>query len=188
MPRLRPPDPPLADGAIALRRWRLADVDALVAAMGDPLIARFNTRIPQPYRERDARAWLASHDDALWRGTALDLAIADAGSDAILGGIGISEVDWPQHRATAGYWVAASARGRGIATTALRLVSGWAFERLRLGRLQLTIDVDNDASQRVAERAGYRREGVLRAYVEHGGERRDMLLYARVATDPAPDQ
>ena len=73
-------------------------------------------------------------------------------------------------------------RGRGVATRALRLLSDWALspDGLGLARVQLTTDVDNPASQRVAERAGFEREGVLRAYVEHQGARRDMVVWSRL--------
>jgi RimJ/RimL family protein N-acetyltransferase len=75
------------------------------------------------------------------------------------------------------------ARGRGVATRALVLVARWALGEKRLGRFQLRADVENVASQRVAEKAGFVREGVLRSSLEHKGERRDVIMYSLVPED-----
>lgn len=83
--------------------------------------------------------------------------------------------------ASIGYWLAAAARGRGLATEALRLVSGWGLGTLGLARISLTTDPDNVASQRVAERAGYQREGVLRAWQPTPGGRRDSVMFSHIA-------
>ena len=64
-----------------------------------------------------------------------------------------------------GYWCAPWARGRGVMSAAVRLVRDWAFDELELERLELTTDVDNIGSQRVAQAAGFRREGVMRGYL-----------------------
>ena len=74
------------------------------------------------------------------------------------------------------------ARQRGIASTALRLLSRWAFEHLAVARLELWVEPWNTASQRVAERAGFQREGVLHSYIEVEKTRRDVIMYARIAT------
>jgi [ribosomal protein S5]-alanine N-acetyltransferase len=82
-----------------------------------------------------------------------------------------------------GYWVRRERRRRGIASRALRLISAWALGDLGAARVQLHTDVENVPSQRVAENAGYTREGVLRSWLEHRGERRDHVLYSLLATD-----
>lgn len=86
-----------------------------------------------------------------------------------------------------GYWVAPWARRRGVATAALRLLSLWAIDHLQLQRLQLTVFPGNDASQGVAARVGYRREGVLRSYVEHKGRRRDLIMFSLLPGEPPVD-
>jgi RimJ/RimL family protein N-acetyltransferase len=68
--------------------------------------------------------------------------------------------------------------GRGVATGALRLVAEWAFRTLGLRRLELVTLPGNEASQRVAEKAGFRREGVLPRHLDHDGEPRDCVLYS----------
>jgi ribosomal-protein-alanine N-acetyltransferase len=82
--------------------------------------------------------------------------------------------------AQAGYFVLDRARGRGIASSALQLFVHWAFNELELIRVQALIEPWNEASIHVAERAGFRREGLLRRYFK----RRDVLMYAVVADDP----
>lgn len=65
-----------------------------------------------------------------------------------------------------------------MATTALRLLACWALDEGRLPRLELVTDPGNVASQKVAERAGFRREGVLRSYVERRGKREDCIIFS----------
>ncbi len=84
-----------------------------------------------------------------------------------------------------GYWLCKAARGRGVATTALRLVAGWAFESLRIERLHLTTLPDNLRSQAVAERAGFQREGLLRSWAPTREGRRDSVMFSLLAADDA---
>jgi RimJ/RimL family protein N-acetyltransferase len=75
--------------------------------------------------------------------------------------------------------VAAADRGRGVCTRALRALSRWALSDLQLQRLELVTDPENVASQRVAEKAGFRREGVLRAHLRHpDGRIRDSVIFS----------
>ncbi|WP_241002432.1 GNAT family protein [Streptomyces sp. CB01881] len=116
------------------------------------------------------------------RGTGYPFVIVDAAEQRSVGFLGL----WPKEdgRASLGYWTAGSARGRGVAGNGLRAVSRWAFEELRLARPELYIEPWNTGSVRTAEQAGFRREGRLRQWQTVGGERRDMDVYALLATDP----
>jgi RimJ/RimL family protein N-acetyltransferase len=82
-----------------------------------------------------------------------------------------------------GYWVAPWARRRRVATRAVVLLARWALATLPLFRLQVTTDPGNLASQAVAERAGFRREGLLRSYVVIKGRPRDRIMYSRLPMD-----
>jgi RimJ/RimL family protein N-acetyltransferase len=178
------PDPPLAEGPVRLRAWQPGDEPALVASCRDPLVDRY-THVPSPYRASDARAWVAGQEGRLRSGLSLDLAIADAGTDALLGAIGMHAFRWQDRRAEVGYWLAPEARGRGVATCALRLLARWALGPLGLARLDLFAEEENVASVRVAERAGFVREGLLRSYIEIKGRRRSMLVFSLIAHDVA---
>jgi RimJ/RimL family protein N-acetyltransferase len=162
-----------------LRPWgKDGDVDAIVAACNDHQIATFLDQIPSPYTEDDAHAYLELTRDGWAAGTIANFAIVEGGRP--VGSIGIRWLEGFEGEGTAeiGYWVAAEARGRGICTRALRLAAAWALESTE--RLQLRADVDNAPSNRVAEKAGFRREGVLRAIRYNGrlGRRVDFAMYS----------
>lgn len=182
MTQLPFPDPPLHDDVIRLRRWVADDVYAAHRASSDPLIARF-TRIPANETLDDVRRFYAGQEPARAAGEALQLAIADAASNELLGTIALLRFAWPDRRCEVGYWVAGRARGRGVATRAVGLLAPWALRHLRLARLALHADVENAASQRVAERCGFVREGVMRAYEQHLGATRDIVSYALLPSD-----
>ncbi|HEY7004611.1 MAG TPA: GNAT family protein [Gaiellaceae bacterium] len=163
----------LADDAIVLRPFTDEDVPAIVAACQDPEIPRW-TSVPSPYTEADAVAWLESSEEETF-------AVADSESGELLGSIGIRFYD--SGMGEVGYWVKREARGRGVATRALALISRWALVDRGLGRFQLRADVENEASQRVAEKAGFRREGILRAGIALKGEMRDVVMYSLLLED-----
>jgi RimJ/RimL family protein N-acetyltransferase len=181
MTELPLPDPPLRSEWLALRAWTATDVPAVVAACQDPLIARFAAAVPSPYDETDARAWLASQDPARHAGSRVELAIISAESDDLLGSIALSSVECTHGRAMVSYWVAPEARGQGVAVEAVQLLVGWALGQLGLMRLEMFIEPENVASQRVAERCGFVREGLLRSRWVSKGRRRDSVVYGRLS-------
>jgi len=178
------PDPPLHDDHVRLRPWVAADVDRSLVATRDRLITRF-TRVPADQTVEDVRLFYAGQDPARLAGEALQLAISDVGADELLGTIALLRFDWPNRRCEIGYWVASWARGRGVAARAVDLLAPWSLRTLGLARLTLTADVENVASQRVAERCGFRREGVLRAYEQAHGSTRDLVVYSLLPSDLA---
>jgi RimJ/RimL family protein N-acetyltransferase len=96
----------------------------------------------------------------------------------------VIEIEWDGRQAEIGYVLSPAARGRGAATRTVRLLTDWAFEELGMERLALWIDVDNPASERVAERAGYVKEGVLRSFWFKEDVRADFGIWSRLRTDP----
>lgn len=179
MPEL--PVPALADDVVRLRPWREADIPAQLEAFRDPHFQRFSDW--EPRTEAAALAYLAAHEQARRRGEQIELALVD--EDVLLGGVSLNNVDLRQGRAEVGYWLAPHARGRGVATHAVRLITGWAFEVLGIARLELTCGPDNVASQRVAERCGFTREGVMHSHLPFKGGRRDTVLF-RLLNDVHP--
>jgi RimJ/RimL family protein N-acetyltransferase len=178
MAELRFPVPPLAGDVVLLRPWREADVPDMVLAFSDPVMQRFSWRTAR-YTETDARDYLAEQEKARLRGEGLNFALAEPHDpDMLLGCVALDEVRLDLGRAAAGYWLAPQARGRGAATHAVRLLARWAFAKLALARLELTCGPDNGASQHVAERCGFSREGLLRSHVPFKGARRDSVLYS----------
>jgi ribosomal-protein-alanine N-acetyltransferase len=169
----------LASGPTVLRPWRDSDADAVTAACQDPEIARW-TRIPQNYSEADARAFLLYRYDALVAGVTAPFAIVST-DDRLLGSVSILRMVWTQLRGEVGYWLAPEARGQGHATRAVRLICAWGFQSLGLERIDLYAAVANEASQHVAQRAGFTREAVLRSFMRGKDGQLDMVAFGLLA-------
>jgi len=145
----------VSDGVVRLRIYSERDVPALVWACADPEISRW-TLVPSPYTKEDATKWIAATRIERDRGAGYHFLAVDPQGDRLLGAVGVEIKRAGERRyGTAGYWVAAGARGRGIATRAVRLLTDWAFDALEIEWMQLVIDPENKPSRRVAERAGY---------------------------------
>ena len=129
---LRHPDPPLSDGVISLRAMTAKDADALTAACQDPEIARW-TRVPVPYRRADALSWIAASELELDAGVTIGWLAVDA-DDRVLASISVMQIDRRAATGEIGYWVAPEARGRGVATRAVRL--GGHPEQFAGGRIE----------------------------------------------------
>ena len=181
---LRVPERRLSDGEVRLRPWRDRDIPDLLEACGDPEIPRW-TVVPSPYTEVDARAFVAAQNERLSRGEAAPFAVVDAARDDFLGSIEVTLLDRRSGRGELGYWVAPQARRRGVAVRAVGLVSAWSFTELGLDRLELLVEPGNEPSQRVAEVAGYTREGLLRSYRPMKGRRPDFIVFSLLREDPA---
>ena len=145
----------------------------------DPYVPLIGT-LPPNASEQEALAYIDRQLGRLAEGVGLSFAIAEAGTDRAVGGIGLWLQDLAHGRATAGYTVAPSARGRGIAGAALTALTAYAWTIPGLHRVELHIEPWNAGSVGTAERAGYEREGLMRSHQEIGGRRRDMLLYAAI--------
>lgn len=135
------------------------------------------------YTVAESNAWIAQQVPAFKKGTMYEFAIVTAGA-RYLGGCGINAIDTVNLRANIGYWVRSSATRRGVATTALCLVRDWAFHRTHLIRLEVLVSTENAASQRVAEKAGALREGVLRSRLILHGRAHDAVMFS--FTRPLP--
>ena len=151
--------PTLSDGDITVRPLREADVPAIVAACQDPEIPRW-TRVPSPYTVEDARQFLAIAATEAAAGDGVALAVADA-ADKLVGTVGLMGVDGTTGEI--GYWIAAEARGKGVATRAVVLLRDWAHRELGLRTIDVLPHRDNAPSQHVARRAGFSDTGDDRA-------------------------
>lgn len=176
-----PTEPPTLTGArVVLRTWRADDADAVYEACQDADIQRWTT-VPVPYLHEHAVGFVGDHVPGEWaarRGA--PLCIAAPADDRVLGAVGLVRVDERDLIGEIGYWIAPWARGQGVATEAVALVAGWAYDELGLARLELLIDPDNTASRSVADRAGFLLEGTLRSRAVIRGDRRDMAIYALI--------
>jgi RimJ/RimL family protein N-acetyltransferase len=173
----------------------------------EPVEVRAGDFLLRPWREEDADAYwtaLESPGGRLWHGSTMqsrDDVVATLGrrrdwstgehaswalvdGAELLGSISLHQIDREQDDGELGYWIAPNARGRGLAVLAAAAVCRWGFADLRLHRIQLFHAVENVASARVAEKAGFTCEGRLRQSHRYGdGLRHDELLWGRLATD-----
>jgi RimJ/RimL family protein N-acetyltransferase len=156
-------------------------LDELAGWLEDPDLLRF-TRVPEPVPPGFARTWHRRYVDRRAAGTGDAFAAVDADDRMLALGFAPT-VDRAAREAELGYAVAPGARGRGIATWTLSAMTRWAFDSGVL-RAYLYVDVDNHASNRVAAKVGYVREGVLRSLHLKGDLRSDTVLWSRLPSDP----
>jgi RimJ/RimL family protein N-acetyltransferase len=177
---VRPPKRPPSDGVVRLRPWVQDDAPAIATACAEEEIARWMHLIPQPYTEAHAREFIAGAGDQWRTGTGATFAVVEEATDAVVGSMGMRLIDREEAVVEVGYWTSATARGRGLTTRALRLISRWLIEEVGAERVQLRADVENGRSLRVAEKAGFVREGVLRSSGINPrlGRRVDYAIYS----------
>jgi RimJ/RimL family protein N-acetyltransferase len=166
-----------------LEPFSRAHVPLLGALLGDPDTLRW-TRIPEPPPPGFGEDWAARYEAGRSEGTKEGFAALDA-SGEFLGLALVPSIDRESREAELGYMVVPSARGRGVATAILRELTAWAL-REGVQRCELIISAGNVASERVAERAGYVREGYLRSIHLKQGKRDDVTVWSRLPSDPDP--
>jgi RimJ/RimL family protein N-acetyltransferase len=154
----------------------------VAALLDDPDVLRF-TRVPEPPPPDFPRTWLARYEAARVNGTGEAFAAVD-GDGAFLGLALAPSIDREAGEVELGYIVAAAARGRGLAQWMLRELTAWAFAEARAERIVLIINEENVASERVAARCGYTREGVLRSIHLKQDIRTNAAIWSRLPSDP----
>ncbi len=173
--------PELDAGPVRLRPWREDDADAALAAMLDPDTRLWNAGWVKT--REDAVYWLERRRE--WGGDHASWAVQDSSASGLLGSVSVHSIDRNANDAEIGYWTAPAARGRGVAAAAVDAACRWAFAALPVDRIELCHAVENTASGRVAEKAGFTYEGHLRRSFRYGdGVKHDELLWARLADDP----
>jgi RimJ/RimL family protein N-acetyltransferase len=157
-------DPDLCDGVVRLRFYRARDAEAVEIAFADETIQHF-LHFPPRINRRWARAYVAERigtgERSPW--PEISFVIADADTDILLGEVRIVNQTW--QRSEMHYWLTPAARGRGVATKAVRLASDWALVDQHDQRVEIPVRPDNIASIRVAERAGFVFEGRREAWL-----------------------
>jgi RimJ/RimL family protein N-acetyltransferase len=156
---------------------------AAVAEMAtDSDVLRF-TRLPNPATPGWEREWFEFYDEGRREGKREAFAVVDAGDGSFLG-LGLAfGIDREGQQLELGYVVAPEARGRGVATRTLELLTDWAFAEIDAMRIELWISANNLPSKRVAENVGYRYEGTLRSFHFKDGLRDDFEIWSRLPTD-----
>uniref|UniRef100_A0A0E0KK43 N-acetyltransferase domain-containing protein n=1 Tax=Oryza punctata TaxID=4537 RepID=A0A0E0KK43_ORYPU len=167
---------------VTLRRFDLADADAMMAWASDPEVTAFMTW--EPYESVDSlRAFI--RDTVLPHPWFRAICLAGDGAGASpVGAVSVTPTA-DRCRAEVAVAVARAHWGNGVATAALRRALATAFADLDgVERVEALVDVDNAASRRELEKAGFQQEAVLRSYCVVKGRLRDMVIYSFISTDP----
>ncbi len=170
--------PQLQSGPVLLRPFLLSDLPLIRQAATDPYIPAV-TSVPSTYSDDEGRAFIERQQRQAVEGNGYLFVIADSADPRqAFGGLGLWLHEIESGRASVGYWVIPSARGKNRAGWALRAVVAFAFERLAIPRLHLFTEPSNIASQRTAEFAGFKREALLHGWERINGLQCDVYAFA----------
>ena len=175
---MRPPTQ-LTDGVIVLRPLAEGDRERVLATMRDDVVRRW-LNMPADPRDSDFDTLLRTSRDGAATGERYDLTITRAGEDAALGAVVASRR--PRDNYELAYLAGPDGRGRGLMQRAVRLMCDWLFAQ-GVGRLEVRTHPDNEASQRLAARCGFRQEGRERSSIWLHGKREDALLWSLLPGD-----
>lgn len=178
----------LTDSVIHIRPVQPEDAPQFVDAISESLseLKPWMSFAQEPPTSENIRAWIAIQPEHWQRGINYAFSILDARTDdhpLLLGGCGFNSLN-PHHRiANLVYWVRTSRSGEGIATRAIPLLARFGFAELKLSRIEIIVASDNAASLRVAEKAGARREGILRNRILIGETLQEAVMHSLIPSD-----
>jgi RimJ/RimL family protein N-acetyltransferase len=156
--------PRLVSGQVLLRPYSHEDADDFCAAARESIAEVYPWLhwCHPDYSIEESRTWITQCAERWQDGISYNFAITDSRDGSFLGGCGMRYINPVDRAVNLGYWVRTSRTRQGIATTATRLLARFGFEVLKLNRVEIIAAISNQASQRVAEKAGAIREGILR--------------------------
>jgi RimJ/RimL family protein N-acetyltransferase len=175
----------LTDGELVLRPFRSEDIEPVHQAVLESFVefSKWMQWCKKDYSKDDTSRFINSRDEAWQNDLEYGFGVFDRKTGVFQGSVGLSFVNRTYQLANLGYWIRTSATGRGIASSATRLVARFGFDELKLQRIEIVAAVDNIASQRVAEKAGAVREGVLRKRLVTENGPRDAVMFSLIAED-----
>jgi RimJ/RimL family protein N-acetyltransferase len=175
----------LSDGVIGLRQFTLQDASSLFAAIHESMaqLSAWMVWAHPKYTMEDTHAFVAKCGPGWEKGEQYSFAIVDVHDGQFLGSVGLSGVNRVHGFANLGYWVRSRKTRHGVGTSATRLAARFTFEALGLNRVELLVPTANVASQRVAEKSGAKREGLLRKRLRLNGVAHDAFVYSFVPED-----
>ncbi len=165
-------------GKFILRFYRKGDEVSLAKNINDRMVYRSTLSIPYPYTLKDAKEWVkrSLKEGRKKEPTEINFVIDINGE--VAGGIGLSEIKG--HQAEVGYWIASKYRNKGIMTLALKKVTKFGFEKIKLRRIYACVFPFGKASMKVLKKNGYKLEGILRKEIKKGNKLLDNYLFAKV--------
>ncbi len=169
---------------LRLRPLTLGDATTIQRLAGRREVAAITRSIPHPLSLAQAQDWLAQRLADSTEGKSATFGIVLASTAELIGGIGL-HIDAEHRCAEMGFWIAVERWGQGYATEAARAVVHYGFEALGLNRIHAHHMTRNPASGRVLEKAGLRREGLLRQAIRKWDRFEDVVVYAILQEDGA---
>lgn len=175
----------LTDGPIRIRPLELTDSDAMYRAVREsiPQLSRWLSWAKPDFTRQESKAYIRTRVSAWSLGTTYAFAVTHFDDGTFLGSCSISHIHHAYRFANLGYWIRSSQTSNGYATTAARLAACFAFEQLNLIRMEIVVAVGNEASLRVAEKTGARREGTLRNRIIIHDDIYDAVMYSLIPAD-----
>lgn len=175
--------PTLRHGLITLRPVQEDDIERIFQACQDPLIPRFTT-VPSPYTMTHAQFFVQEQEPARFASKSELLFVITQGyedEEKFCGLISFHSVSLGNHSAELGYWIAAPSRGKGVGSTAAKIITEYGFQTMGFKRIEALVDVDNEASKALLRSAGYELEGIMRQKVTRDdGRQIDMALFSKI--------
>ena len=160
---------------VQIRAQRVADAKRFFDILSHPDFADFGVR---PASVEDERAFLRLNREKRRRGIEFNFAVTL--DKRVVGAIGLKIDQQRRHIGEMGYFMDRAHWGKGLATAAVRLAEQFAAARMKLRRLEILTRTGNRASQRVAKKSGYQREGLLRGKIMQAGQSVDAILFGKV--------
>ena len=173
------------DGDILVRPLELTDEQSLFAAVREsiPQVSPWLGWCHENYSIEETREFLRSRADKSQGDEWYSFGVFGRNDGRFLGGVGLNFINRVHQFGNLGYWVRTTATGKGVASTAARLVARFGFHELGLQRIEILAAIPNVASQRVAEKIGAVREGVLRQRLLIGSQSEDAVMFSLVRED-----
>ena len=173
------PEPVLDHGTVRLRRWQATDLPCVQAASDEGVIPQ-STTVPHPFTEHAGRQWIEQQHLRRTTGQGWSLAVTELPHGPAVG-CTVLLLRPQKGVAGLGFWLVPDARGRGVASRAVALLSEWGLDELGLARVEAWVEPDNVASVGVLSRCGFDLEGRLRSFLSFPTGRSDALVLSRVA-------
>ncbi len=161
-----------------LRPFRKGDEESSIRNINNRTIARNTLSIPYPYRLKDARSWISRNLKLARKKKKTEINFAIVINDEVIGSIGLNKIYG--HSAEIGYWLGKKYRGQGIMTEAVKLITKYGFQKLKLRRIYAYIFAWNKASAAVLKGNGFKYEGRLKKHSKKANKLLDDLLFAKV--------
>jgi RimJ/RimL family protein N-acetyltransferase len=175
----------LSNDVVKIRRYCADDIPLLFEAARESIneLSAWVSWCHPNYTMEDSRSFVLSRETAWNQKTVFAFAVFDVSSNLFLGGVGVNQINCNHNFANLGYWVRSSQTGRGVATAATLLAAEFGFEELELNRIEILTAIENMASQRVAEKAGAKKEGILRSRLLLHNRPHDVVIYSLIVAD-----